>query len=188
MLRKGSVALRWAGAAATAGAAWLGLGLILADENPMAMLGLVAALLALAGGSAVRGGGRPVVLRALVCLLPVLVARWAAGSLAAALTAGCVAAGWWLRVRPSDLIVVLALLGAAAAALSSPSGHLVLAFVVFGILTVAIGPTLAGARRRLQTRARDETAGEGEASRSAAASAMRDGRPLGGNETLEVNR
>lgn len=163
MLRKASVAtaLRWAGAAATAGAAWLGFGLILADEDPAAILGLIAALVALAGGSAARAGSRPAVLRGLVCLLPILVARWAAGSLGAALAAGCVAGGWWLRVRPSDLILVLALFGGAVAALVSPSGHLVVAFVVLGVLTVAIGPALAGARRRLRLIVALRNAGEG---------------------------
>jgi hypothetical protein len=161
--RKASVAtaLRWAGAAATAGAAWLGLGLILADEDPAAILGLIAALVALAGGSAARAGSRPAVLRGLPCLLPILVARWAAGSLGAALAAGCVAAGWWLRVCPSDLILVLALFGGAVAALVSPSGHLVVAFVVLGVLTVAIGPALAGARRRLRLIVALRNAGEG---------------------------
>jgi hypothetical protein len=155
-----------------AGAAWLGLGLILADDNPAAILGLLAALLALAGGLAERGSARPVVLRALACLVPVLLARWAAGSLAAALAAGCVAAGWWLRVRPSDLILVLALLGGTVAAISSASAHLVLAFVVLGVLTVTIGPTLAGARRYLRLIVARRNKGEGPC----------------GNQALEVNR
>ena len=64
-------------------------------------------------------------------------------------------------MRPSDLILVLALFGGAVAALVSPSGHLVVAFVVLGVLTVAIGPALAGARRRLRLIAALRNAGEG---------------------------
>jgi len=46
LLRKAELgtALRWAWRAATAGAAWLGLGLIVADDDPAALLGLIALL------------------------------------------------------------------------------------------------------------------------------------------------
>lgn len=143
LVRRGS-------AAGIAGAAWLGLGLILADENPAGILGLIAALLALAGGWAARVGTQQAFPRAVACLLPVLLARLAAGPLAAVLAAGCVAAGWWLRVRPSDAALVLALLGGGVAAVSPPSVRLVLAFALLGVLTVGIRPALAAARRGLR--------------------------------------
>jgi hypothetical protein len=146
---------------ARAGAAWLGLGLILADENPARVLGLVAALLALAGGWASRAAVRPALLRALACLLPVLLARLAAGPVAAILAAGCLAAGWWLRVRASDAVLVLALFGGGVAAASTPSWRLLLAFALLGALTVGIRPALAlGVRglRRITVGRHDPTA------------------------------
>lgn len=152
MLRKARVgrSLRWGSAAATAGAAWLGLGLILADDDPTAVLGLIAALLALAGGWAGRASGRPTIVRVSVCLVPVVVARWAGGSLAAALASVCVAAGWWLGVRSADAVIGLAFFGGAVVAMSSASWRLVLAFLALGGLTVAARPLLAGASRRLR--------------------------------------
>lgn len=152
MLRKARLGalVRRGSAAGIAGAAWLGLGLILADENPAGILGLIAALLALAGGWAARVRTQHAFPRAVACLLPVLLARLAAGPLAAVLAAGCVAAGWWLRVRPSDTALVLALLGGGVAAVSPPSVRLVLAFALLGVLTVGIRPALAAARRGLR--------------------------------------
>ncbi len=152
MLRKGSVgrSLRWGTAAVTAGAAWLGLGLILADDDPTAALGLIAALLALAGGWAGRASGRPAVVRALACLLPVVVARWAAGSLAAALATVCVGAGWWLGIRSADAVLGLAFFGGAVAAMSSASLRLILAFLALGVLTVVARPLLARTSRGLR--------------------------------------
>ncbi len=152
MLRKASVgrSLRWGRAAATAGAAWRGRGLIRADDDPTALLGLVAAVLALAGGWASRASGRPAIVRALACLLPVVVARWAAGSLAAALATACVAAGWWLGVRSADAVLGLAFFGGAVAAMASASWRLILAFLALGVLTVAARPLVAGASRGLR--------------------------------------
>jgi hypothetical protein len=133
-----------------AGAAWLGLGLLLADDNPLATLGLIAVLLALAGGRAGRAASCPAALRFGTCLVLVALARWAAGPLAAALAAGCVTAGWALRVHLRDGILAMALVGATVAAVSRPSAHLVLTFGVLGVLTVAARPLLSAAGKRLR--------------------------------------
>ena len=152
MLRKASLerSLRWAAAAAKAGAAWLGLGLLLADDTPLATLGLIAVLFALAGGRAGRAASCPAALRFGSCLVLVALARWAAGPLAAALAAGCVTAGWALRVHLRDGILAMALVGATVAAVSRPSARLVLTFGAIGVLTVAARPLLSAAGRRIQ--------------------------------------
>jgi hypothetical protein len=152
LLRKASLerSLRWTAAAARAGAAWLGLGVLLADDNPLATLGLIAVLFALAGGRAGQTVERPAALRVASCLVLVALARWAAGPLAAALAAGCLTAGWALRVRVRDGILALALVGAGVAAVSRPSGHLVLAFATLGVLTVAARPLVNAVGNRIQ--------------------------------------
>jgi hypothetical protein len=183
-----------------AGAAWLGLGLLLADDNPLATLGLIAVLFALAGGRAGRAVERPAALRVASCLVLVALARWAAGPLAAALAAGCLTAGWALRVRGRDGILALALVGAGIAAVSRPSGHLVLAFATLGVLTVAARPLLNAAakhiqrvRRSLAARrdARLATSGdastEGSTTRLSPAAPMTDVPKLQ-SDVLEVNR
>jgi hypothetical protein len=147
-----ATALRWAWRAATAGAAWLGLGLIVADDDPTALLGLIAAALALAGGWAARPGVRPAIRKLLVCLGLMVAARMVAGPLAAFLSAGCVAAGWWLRIRPRDVVLVLAFFGGGVVALSGASRRLGLAFLALGLLTAGIRPFLALVRRRLRRR------------------------------------
>ena len=152
MLRKAELgtALRWAWRAATAGAAWLGLGLIVADDDPTALLGLIAAVLALAGGWAARPDAKTPVLRLLVCLGLVVTARMVAGPLAAVLATACLAGGWWLRIRPRDVVLVLAFFGGAVAAVSGASWDLGLAFLALGLLTAGIRPALALARRGLR--------------------------------------
>jgi hypothetical protein len=152
LLRKAELgsALRWAWRAATAGAAWLGLGLIVADDDPTALLGLIAAVLALAGGWAARPDAKPPVLRLLVCLGLVVAARMVAGPLAAVLATACLAAGWWLHIRPRDVVLVLAFFGAVVAAVSGASWELGLAFLALGLLTAGIRPALALARRGLR--------------------------------------
>lgn len=152
MLRKAELgtALPWAWRAATAGAAWLGLGLIVADDDPRALLGLIAAVLALAGGWAARPDAKPPVLRLLVCLGLVVTARMVAGPLVAVLATACLAGGWWLRIRPRDVVLVLAFFGGAVAAVSGASWDLGLAFLALGLLTAGIRPALALARRGLR--------------------------------------
>jgi hypothetical protein len=149
--RKASLAraLRWGIAVATAGAAWLGVVLLLADDNPSATAAVVAAVLALAGGWAAHASARSPVVRILACLIPVILARWTAGTLAAALATACVAAGWWLRVRASDALLVLALFGGVVALLSPPSGRLIVVFLVLGVVTVGARSVVAAARRGL---------------------------------------
>jgi len=199
--RKASLerSLRWAAAAAKAGAAWLGLGLLLADDNPLATLGLIGVLLALAGGGAGRVVEHPAALRVASCMVFVALARWAAGPLAAVLAAGCLAAGWALRVRARDGILALALVGAGVAAASRPSGHLVLAFAVLGVLTVAARPLLNAARKRIQRVRRFLAAGRdslatledpssaGSTARSSPTAPMTDV-PTLQSDVLEVNR
>ncbi len=200
MLRKASLAtaLRWGGAAAKAGTAWLGLGLILADDNPVATLGLLAVLLALLGGWAGRATSRPLLVRAAFCLVVVILARWAAGTLGAALAAGCLAAGWALQVRPRDAVLVLAFLGGGIAAVSSPSWRLVLAFITLGALTVAARPIASAARRLLRRALLLKSGGGDPLSGNAGAepgpaslapsSSTAQGSGLHGHEVLEVNR
>jgi hypothetical protein len=152
LLRKAELgtALRWAWRAATAGAAWLGLGLIVADDDPAALLGLIAVALALAGGWAARRDARPAMLRVLVCLGLVVAARMVAGPLAAVLATACLAGGWWLRIRPRDVVLVFAFFGGAVAAVSGASWELGLAFLALGLLTAGMWPALALARRGLR--------------------------------------
>lgn len=200
MPRKASLAkaLRWGGAAAKAGAAWLGLGLILVDDNPVATLGLVAVLLALAGGWAGRATSRPVLPRAAFCFVVVALVRWAAGTLAAALAAGCLAAGWALQVRPRDAVLVLAFFGGGIAAVSSPSWRLVLVFITLGVLTVVARPALGivrqGFRRLLPLKSGSDDSEPGGAgvgpgpATSATSSPMATGSNLSGHKALEVNR
>jgi di/tricarboxylate transporter len=106
-------------------------------------------VLALIGGWAAHASARPPLVRILACLLPVVLTRWVAGTLAAALATACVAAGWWLRVRASDALLVLALFGVTVAVLSPPSARLTLAFFGLGVVTVAARPVSAGVRRGL---------------------------------------
>ena len=202
MLRKASLerSLRPAASAAKAGAAWLGLGLLLADDNPLAALGLIAVLFALAGGRAGRAVERPAALRVASCLVVVALARWAAGPLAAVLAAGCLTAGWVLRVRVRDGILALALVGAGVAAVSRPSGHLVLAFATLGTLTVAARPLLNAAgkciqrvRRSLAARREARLATLGDASIERGTTRLSPVTPLSDvptlqSDVLEVNR
>jgi hypothetical protein len=202
LLRKASLerSFRSAAAASKAAAAWLGLGLLLADDNPLATLGLIAVLFALAGGGAGRAVERPAALRVFYCLVLAALVRWAAGPLAACLAAGCLAAGWALRVRVRDGILALALVGAGVATVSRPSGHLVLAFATLGALTVAARPLLNAAgkpiqriRRSLAARRDARLATLGDASiergttRLAPAAPMTDV-PTLQSDVLEVNR
>jgi len=202
LLRKASLErfLRWTAAAAKAGAAWLGLGLLLADDNPLATLGLIAVLFALAGGRAGRAVECPAALRVASCIVLVALARWAAGPLAAVLAAGCLAAGWALRVRLRDGILALALVGATIAAVSRPSGHLVLTFGGLGVLTVAARPFFCAAGRRIHRAwvsraigggsrlpAPGDTFPAGSTTQPAPASPVPDVAGLG-SDVLEVNR
>ncbi len=175
--------------AVIAGAAWLGLGVVLADDNPGPTLGAIAAVMALIGGWAGRTPTLPLALRIGGCLIPLLLARGIAGTAAAALATVCVATGWWLRLRLSDAVVVLAAIGAVVVATSQPSWRLLLAFATLGTLTVVIRPSVAVVRRWAQARAfpGNETAAQpadvtpaaiGDLETPADPSPIADGRPL----------
>ncbi len=140
-------------AALKSGFAWLGLAVVLGDDSPGPTLGAVAALIALVGGWAGRSPTVPLALRIAACLLPVVVARGVAGTAAAVLAAACIALGWWLRLRFSDAVVVLAAIGMVVVATTQPSWRLLLAFAITGILTVTCRPGLAAIRRRVRARA-----------------------------------
>jgi hypothetical protein len=142
-------AARLAFVAFRASAAWLGLGVVLADESPGPTLGAVAALVAMAGGWAGRSPSSPTLLRIIACLAPVLLARALAGTTAAVLATVCVAAGWWLRLRLSDAVVVLAVIGAAVLVTSSPSWRLQVVFLSAGAVTAGFGPLSAALHQKV---------------------------------------
>ena len=101
------------------------------------------------GGASERTAGRPS--RASPAFFRCFLARWAAGPLAAGSGRGCVAAGWWLRVRFSDAALVSRSFGGAVAAgrLLSRRARPRLRRCL-GVLTVGHRPAFAAARRGLR--------------------------------------
>jgi len=129
--------VRFAGAACLAGAAWLGLALLMGDDDPLAKLGLAAALVALVGGWASTSAA-PLVARLLVCGVATAATRVAAGPLPASLVAALITLGWGLRVRFRDGVFGLAAFGAGIGVLSRPSWRLLVAFFVLGIASIGL--------------------------------------------------
>ena len=129
--------VRSAGAACVAGAAWLGLALVMGDDDPLAKLGLAAALVTLVGGWASTSTA-PLVVRLLVCGAATAATRTAAGPFPASLVAALIAVGWGLRVRFRDCVLGLAAFGAGIGVLSRPSWRLLVAFFVLGVASVSV--------------------------------------------------
>jgi hypothetical protein len=149
--------LRGAAAAAKAGAASLGLGVVVFSESPAAPLGFLAVVLLVLGGATWRAPGRTSVLvPILISLSVVVLARLAAGPAPAALAALLVALGALLHVRLWEGVVGLATFGAAVALLGGASAGLVLAFWLVGLAMIALrllathawSRVLSGLRRR----------------------------------------
>ena len=139
--------VRFAGAASLAGAAWLGLALVMGDDDPLAKLGLAAAFITLVGGWASTSAA-PLVVRLLVCGVATAATRAAAGPLPASLVAALITLGWGLRVRFRDGVFGLAAFGAGVGVLSRPSWRLLTAFLVLGIASVGLARFLRLRRQR----------------------------------------
>ena len=148
MRRKDRVraAAEFAGGATTAGAAWLGTALLVSNPEPTVVLGVAGAAVLLIGGVAARTRVRWG--RALICVVPVVLARLVAGPGMAILVAIILAAGWGLQIRRSDALLGLAVFGAGAAAVGMSSLRLFAGFWALGACTVATVRLV----RRLQER------------------------------------
>jgi len=152
--------LRCAAAAAKAGAAALGLAVVVFSESPEAVLGLLAVVLLVVGGATWRAPGRSSILvPILVSLGTVVLARLAAGPAAAALAALLLALGAILRVRLWEGVVGLATFGVAVALLGGARVGLILAFWLVGLAIVALRLLMARARSALLSGLRERSRG-----------------------------
>ncbi len=140
-------AVRFAAAACVAGAAWLGLALVLGDDDPLTKLGLVAAVVTLVGGWA-SSSALPLVARLFVCVAVTAATRAAAGPVPSSLAAALIALGWGLRVRFRDGLFGLAAFGAGIGVLSRPSWRLLTAFFALGVASVGLTVLLRRRRQR----------------------------------------
>jgi hypothetical protein len=124
--------------AAKAGGAALGLAVVASSPDPELVAGVLGIVLVVIGGATWTTGGRNAVpLRMLVSLATIVLARLALGSSAAALAALLLALGAWLRIRPTDAVLGLAVFGGAVAVLGGASLGLVL---ILWILGLALAP------------------------------------------------
>lgn len=152
--------LRCAAAAAKAGAAALGLAVVVFSESPEAVLGLLAVVLLVVGGATWRAPGRSsIVVPILVSLGTVVLVRLAAGPAAAALAALLLALGALLHVRLWEGVVGLATFGVAVALLGGARVGLILAFWLVGLAIVALRLLMARARSTLLSGLRERSRG-----------------------------
>jgi hypothetical protein len=142
--------LRWAVAAARAGGAALGLAVFASSPEPELVLGLIAIVLVVIGGATWTPGGRsPVLLRIVLSLATIVLARLALGPSGAAVAVLLLAMGAWLRIRLADAILGLAVFGAAVAALGGASPGLVLVFWMLGLAIALLRPLVVRISRYL---------------------------------------
>jgi hypothetical protein len=136
---------RFAAVTGRAGAAWLGVEVLVGSADPALVLASVAVTVMVGGGIAATARG-PVYPRIVPCIAAVILARLIAGPLAAFVVTGLVALGWALRVTRSDAILGLGAFGVGAAALGMASFRLLVVFWALG----AVSTAAARAWRRLR--------------------------------------
>jgi hypothetical protein len=146
-----AAAQRWTLGSLKAGAAALGLSILVFSESPPAILALMAVSLVVLGGTAWTGIRGPLPLRLLVPVAAAVAARVAAGPAAAAITALLLALGGLLRVRLPDGVAGLAVFGGAVALVGGASVRLALTFWLVGLATIAV-PAVARRLRRASIR------------------------------------
>jgi hypothetical protein len=98
------------------------------------------------------GGRSPVLLRIVLSLATIVLARLALGPSGAALATLLLALGAWLRIRPTDAVLGLAVFGDAVAAVGGPSTGLVLVFWILGLAIALLRPLAVQIARRLAQR------------------------------------
>jgi len=149
--------VRFLAAAVTAGAAWLGLGLVLSDDDPLARLGALATVVTLLGGWASSATTVPAVLRLLTCLGVSGLTRVAAGPIPALFVAILIALGWALRLRLRDAVVALATVGVGIGLVSRSSWRLLAAFFLLGLASVGVARLASMMRRQRVASYKPET-------------------------------
>lgn len=124
---------------AKAGGAVLALAVIAASPDPAIVLGLLGIALLVVGGTTwMRGRPGAVLIRVLVSLGTIIVARLTLGPFGAGAAAVLLTMGAWLHLRLPDAVVGLALFGGAVALLGSASPRLALIFWAIGLLIVLL--------------------------------------------------
>jgi hypothetical protein len=143
--------LSLAARAARAGAACLGLALLVLSGDPAAILGLLAVVALAIGGVAWTAGGRHATwVRILLLISALVVARVVAGPATAALGAVLLSLGVLLRIRTDEVMLGLAVVGSIVAAVGGASARLLLVFWLLGVALVSLGTVAAAVWRRLR--------------------------------------
>jgi hypothetical protein len=126
-------------AGAKAGGAVLALAVIAASPDPAVILGLLGIALLVVGGTTwMRGRPGSVLIRILLSLGTIVLARLALGPSGAGVAAVLLTMGAWLRLRLPDAVVGLALFGGVVALLGSASPRLALVFWAIGLAIVLL--------------------------------------------------
>jgi hypothetical protein len=155
LLQRASVGkgLVLAGSGAKAGGAGLALAVIAASPDPAIVLGLLGIALLVIGGTIwMRGRPGSVLIRVLVSLGTIILARVTLGPSGAGATAVLLAIGAWLRLRLPDAVVGIALFGGAVALLGGASPRLALVFWAIGLTVVLLHRLAARVWRHLSDR------------------------------------
>ena len=137
---------RWGAAALRsliAGGCWLGCAVIVSMGEPLVVVGALAGAV-LVGGGVTWSAPWPTPVRLVLTATVVVLARFAAGPMGAAIALSLFIAGAFLRVRVSDGTLGLALFAGAVSFLGGADARLLAAFVFLGAVTVALlrGATL----------------------------------------------
>jgi hypothetical protein len=104
------------------------------SPEPELVLGLIGIVLLVIGGATWTPGGRsPVLFRIVLSLATIVLARLALGPSGAALATLLLALGAWLRLRPTDAVLGLAVFGGAVAAVGGASPGIVIVFWILGL-------------------------------------------------------
>jgi hypothetical protein len=123
------------------------------SPEPELVLGLIGIVLLVIGGATWTPGGRsPVLLRIVLSLATIVLARLALGPSGAALATLLLALGAWLRLRPTDAVLGLAVFGGAVAAVGGASPGLVIVFWILGLAIALLRPLAVQIARRLAQR------------------------------------
>src|SRR5207247_2994408 len=140
--------LSLAARAARAGAACLGLALLVLSGDPAAILGLLAVgALAVGGVVWTAAAVQPAWVRVLLLVSVLAAARIAAGTAAATLAAALLALGVLFRIRTEEVVLGLAAFGGIVAAVGRASPKLLLVSWTLGIVLVALRAAAGAARR-----------------------------------------
>jgi hypothetical protein len=128
-----------AGSGAKAGGALLALAVIASSPDPAVVLGLLAIALLVVGGTTwMRGRPGSVLIRFLISLGTIILARLTLGPSGAGAAAVLLTMGAWLRLGLPDAVVGLALFGGMVALLGSASPRLALVFWAIGLAIVLL--------------------------------------------------